>query len=148
MERTWPALPESVSAICRWVQETARRVGFSEKEAERWVLAVEEVTINIVKYAYGGGVAGTIAVEIDRSASGMTVRIADSGRPFNPLAAPDPAMHASLEERDIGGLGIYLARKLMDQVDYERRDKENILTLSKRLPLRSPSLDGRGAGGG
>lgn len=148
MERTWPALPESIPEICQWVYEAARRVGFAEREAGRWVLAVEEVTINIVHYAYPDGGAGTIGVDIDLTPSDMTVRISDSGRPFDPLGNPDPAIHASLEEREIGGLGIYLARKVMDRIHYERRDPRNILTLSKQLPLRSPSLDGRGVGGG
>jgi anti-sigma regulatory factor (Ser/Thr protein kinase) len=133
MERTWPALPESVSEICQWVQETARGVGFSEKEAERWVLAVEEVTINIVKYAYRDGPQGTIAVEISPSAVELAVQIADTGRAFNPLTTAEPRLDAPLEEREIGGLGIYLARKVMDRIDYERRDEKNILTLSKHL---------------
>ncbi|MCU0580637.1 MAG: ATP-binding protein [Desulfobacterota bacterium] len=133
MEKTWPALTESVSVICQWVQETARGVGFSEKEAERWVLAVEEVTSNIVHYAYGGGATGTITVEGLPSASGLTVRISDTGRPFNPLAAPDPNLDAPLAEREIGGLGIYLARKVMDRIDYEREDGKNVLTLTKHL---------------
>ena len=133
MERTWPTLPESVPEICQWVYEEARRVGFAEREAERWVLAVEEVTINIVKYAYGESTAGTITVQIFPSGNGLTVQIADSGRPFNPLANPEPRLNASLEEREIGGLGIYLARKVMDRIDYEREDGKNILTLTKRL---------------
>lgn len=136
MKRSWPAISEAVSEICLWVFEAAREAGFSEKEAERWVLAVEEVTINIVKYAYKDGGAGTIAVEIDLSPSGMTARVADSGRPFNPLAAPEPDVLASLEEREIGGLGIFLTRKVMDRIHYERRDDKNILTLSKRLPVK------------
>ncbi|MBI5586070.1 MAG: ATP-binding protein [Deltaproteobacteria bacterium] len=134
MKKTWPAVSDSVPAICLWVFEAAREAGFSEREAERWVLAVEEVAINIVHYAYPDGTAGTIAVEIDLSASAMTVRIADSGRPFNPLAAPEPDIEASLAAREIGGLGIYLARKVVDHIHYERRDEENILALSKQLP--------------
>ncbi len=58
MRRTWPALPDSVPEICQWVYETARRIGFPEREAERWVLAVEEVSLNIVQYAYRDGPAG------------------------------------------------------------------------------------------
>ena len=133
MERTWPTLPESVPEICQWVYEEARRVGFAEREAERWVLAVEEVTINIVHYAYGDSKAGTITVEGLPSASSLTVRISDTGRPFNPLAAPDPKLDAPLAEREIGGLGIYLARKVMDRIDYEREDGKNVLTLTKHL---------------
>jgi serine/threonine-protein kinase RsbW len=136
MKKNWPAVSDAVPDICLWVSEAAREAGFSEREAERWVLAVEEVAINIAHYAYGDGAAGTIAVEIDRSGSGMTVRISDSGRPFNPLAAPEPEINAPLEKREIGGLGIYLARKVVDRSHYERRDDKNVLTLSKRIPVR------------
>jgi serine/threonine-protein kinase RsbW len=134
MERVWPALPESVPEICQGVYETARRVGFSDREAKRWVLAVEEVTVNIVRYAYRDGPAGTITVDITPGATGMTVRISDSGTPFNPLAAPEPNTGAPLEEREIGGLGIHLARKVVDRIHYERGSGKNILTLSKQLP--------------
>ena len=69
MNRVWPAVPDSVPEICQWVYDTARRAGFPEREAERWVLAVEEVAINIVHFAYRDGLAGTIAVETTRSTS-------------------------------------------------------------------------------
>jgi serine/threonine-protein kinase RsbW len=133
MTRVWPAIPDSVPEICQWVYDTARSAGFSEREAERWVLAVEEVTINIVHYAYGDGSLGTIELETVPSADGLTVHLSDTGRSFNPLAVPDPNIKATLEERDIGGLGIYLARKRVDRIHYERRDERNILTLSKKL---------------
>jgi serine/threonine-protein kinase RsbW len=135
MTRVWPAISDSVTEICQWVYDAALRVGFPEREAKRWVLAVEEVTINIVHYAYGDDVAGTIDVEIIPSVDGLTVQIADAGQSFNPLASPEPKLDASLEEREIGGLGIYLTRKVMDRIEYERRDEKNILTLNKQLPL-------------
>ncbi len=135
MRRTWPAVPDSVPEICQWVYDAAQRAGFPEQEAERWELAVEEVAINIVHYAYGNGPVGTIELEAGFSTSGMTVQISDTGLSFNPLAAPEPKIGAALEEREIGGLGIYLARKVVDRIHYERRDGKNILTLSKQLPL-------------
>ena len=134
MISTWPAVLDSVSEICGRVHASARAAGFSEREAERWVLAVEEVTINIVKYSYRDSPVGTIEVETIPSAEGLTVHLADTGRAFNPLAAPDPNLKATLEEREIGGLGIYLARKVVDQARYERRSDKNILTLIKKLP--------------
>ena len=108
--------------ICQWVDDTARSVGFPEREAERWELALEEVAINIVHYAYGDDPVGMIELEIRRSTSEMTVQISDTGQPFNPLAAPEPKIGVALEERKIGGLWIYLARKVVDRVHYERRD--------------------------
>jgi anti-sigma regulatory factor (Ser/Thr protein kinase) len=134
MKKEWPAVIDSVPDICTWVLAEARETGFSEREAERWMLAVEEVTVNIVHYAYRDGPVGKIAVDVNRSASGMTIGISDSGRPFNPLSAPDPAIHTPLEKRAIGGLGIFLARKVVDRIHYERRAGRNILTLRKQLP--------------
>jgi anti-sigma regulatory factor (Ser/Thr protein kinase) len=135
MVKTWPAVPDSVPEICQWVYDTARSAGFPKGEAERWELALEEVAINIVRYAYGDGPVGTIEIEVRLASSGMSVQISDTGQSFNPLAAPEPKIGAALEEREIGGLGIYLARKVVDRVQYERRDGKNILTLSKQLSL-------------
>ena len=90
MTRVWPAVPDSVPEIGQWVYDTARSASFSEREAQQWVLAVEEVTVNIVHYAYGDGPVGTIEIETVPSADGLTVHLSDNGRSFNPLAAPDP----------------------------------------------------------
>ena len=98
-------------------------------------IAVEELFVNIVNYAYTEGEGdAVIRMEIldDPKRAGIT--LIDEGMEFNPLDRPDPDVTLSVEQRKIGGLGIYLARKNTDQLTYERRDGRNILTIEKHLP--------------
>ena len=95
-------------------------------------LAVEEIYANIAKYAYTQGTGeAVIRVEADRDSKGVTITFTDQGRPYNPLEreAPDVTLPAS--ERQIGGLGIFLVRNIMDDMQYEYRDGSNILTIKK-----------------
>lgn len=97
-------------------------------------LSVEEVVENVVNYAYEGGMgwleAGT---ELDESGVVLTIVIKDAGVPFNPLEKEDPDITASAEERQIGGLGIFLCKQLMDGIVYRYEDGCNILTMTKHL---------------
>ncbi|MBQ6565971.1 MAG: SpoIIE family protein phosphatase [Treponema sp.] len=100
-------------------------------------LAVEEVYINIAHYAYRPDV-GTVEISCrldqqDGNLPKLTVTFKDRGKPFNPLARKDPDITLSAEERDIGGLGIFLTKKFMDGVTYSFEDGQNVLTLNKTL---------------
>jgi len=98
-------------------------------------LALEEAVTNVMLYAYPGRNDGKVFVEFQRVNNGkqLIFTISDSGIPFDPTAAPEADTTLSAEERQIGGLGIYLVRQLMDEVRYERIDDKNILTLVKTL---------------
>ena len=98
-------------------------------------LAVEEIFVNISHYAYSPD-KGTVQIECSAEKTAdapakLTVSFTDSGKAFNPLAKPDPDITLSVEEREIGGLGIFLIKKYMDSVLYERKDNQNILTFTK-----------------
>lgn len=97
-------------------------------------LSVEEAVENVVDYAYEGGMgwleAGT---ELDTSGLTLTILIKDAGVPFNPLEKEDPDITASVEERKIGGLGIFLCKQMMDEVSYRYENGCNILTMKKHL---------------
>jgi anti-sigma regulatory factor (Ser/Thr protein kinase) len=93
--------------------------------------AAEEIFVNIAKYAYTPA-AGTALVSID-AGDDFVIRFEDSGRPFNPLESPAPDLDKPLMERKIGGLGIYLVKKLMDTVNYTRVDGKNVLVMSKKI---------------
>lgn len=96
-------------------------------------VAVEELFVNIAHYAYAPAIgSATIQVTIsdDREAA---ITFIDSGKPYDPLAKPDPDVTLSAEERQIGGLGIYMVKKSMDDVRYEYRDEQNVLTIVKKL---------------
>ena len=92
-------------------------------------LAVEEIFINIAHYS--GAEEAIIKCSLNKSI--LEVTFCDSGIPFNPLENPDPDLSLSAEEREIGGLGIYLTKQFMDSVAYEFKDGRNILKIKKSL---------------
>ncbi len=92
-------------------------------------VAIEELFVNIAHYS--GSERAIIQTEINSDEAAIT--FIDSGVYYDPLAKPDPDVTLSAEEREIGGLGIYLVKKSMDSINYERKDDKNILTITKRL---------------
>ena len=102
-------------------------------------LVVEELVVNVVDYAYpevadcNSLTTDYLDVEIERDKESITLRFRDGGVPFNPLAKDLPDTSLPLEQRQIGGLGIFLVIKKMDSVEYEYTDGENVLTIMKKL---------------
>ena len=94
-------------------------------------LSLEEVVENVVNYAYASGL-GWMEAGTERNGDTLTVTLRDGGKPFNPLEKPDPDITLSAEERQIGGLGIFLCKQMMDSVSYRYEDGCNILTLTKK----------------
>jgi anti-sigma regulatory factor (Ser/Thr protein kinase) len=94
-------------------------------------LAVEEIFVNIASYAYGPE-GGDAVIRVDTSDGGARVTFEDRGIPFDPTAREDPDRSAGADERQIGGLGIFLTKTLMDEVVYEYREGKNILSFSKK----------------
>ena len=95
-------------------------------------LAVEEIFVNIASYAYGPE-GGDAVVRIGTEDGGVCVIFEDRGIPFDPTAREDPDRSSPAEERQIGGLGIFLTKRIMDEVTYEYRDGKNILLFRKKL---------------
>ena len=96
-------------------------------------IAVEEIFVNIAHYAYGVEGGGQARITITRKGSDAEITFMDAGTPYNPLEKPDPDVTLSAEDREIGGLGIYIVKKSMDSVVYEYRDNQNVLKLVKNL---------------
>ena len=94
-------------------------------------LAVDELVTNTISYGYDDEGEHRIDLSLRLEGGTLVVEITDDGRAFDPLQAPEPDLGASLEERAVGGLGIYLVRKLMDGVAYRREDDRNVVTLTK-----------------
>jgi sigma-B regulation protein RsbU (phosphoserine phosphatase) len=93
----------------------------------------DELLNNIISYAFEDDEAHVLEVSVEHAAEKVTVTISDDGEPFDPLGEAEPQVDLSLDERDVGGLGIHLVRRLMDEVSYARRSERNVVTLVKRL---------------
>lgn len=102
---------------------------FSNRDIIMINTALEEVFVNVAKYAYENG--GTVEVSLSNDKKKVTFVFKDNGKEFNPLEKEDPNINATSEERDIGGLGIYMVKNIMDEVNYQYEDGHNILTLIK-----------------
>lgn len=96
-------------------------------------IAVEEIFVNIAHYAYSKNGGGDTTITVIDSGDNVSVTFEDSGVPYNPLAAEDPDITKNADEREIGGLGIFMVKKLMDGMDYRFEDGKNILTIYKTL---------------
>ena len=103
-----------------------------EKTAYDITLICEEILVNIASYAYPGGEGSlTLSLENDTERRTLTLVFEDSGVPFNPLLQDEPELPVSFQERKIGGLGIMMVRKRVDDVQYSYTDEKNILTVKK-----------------
>ena len=108
----------------------AEQLDFEKSSIMQIELALEEVIVNIINYAYPLE-KGTIGFSCSGKEGNLVMEIADSGIPFDMMSAEDPDIDASLEDRKVGGLGVFFVKQLMDEVFYERRDGKNILILVK-----------------
>ncbi|HBE15535.1 MAG TPA: hypothetical protein DCY72_04760 [Ruminococcaceae bacterium] len=106
--------------------------GFPMKEYMQLDLAVEEIFVNIATYAYEDG-KGTAEIILSKNNDSVSLTFIDQGVPYDPLAKPDPDTTLSASERQIGGLGIFLVKKVMDETFYEYKDGSNIFTMVKKL---------------
>lgn len=117
--------------MLEFILEGAKSKGFDEKKIYQVRLVAEEVLVNIINYAYPDKTGDVEVTLFPEESKGLKVEVADSGISFNPLSRPDPDISAPIEERNIGGLGIYLLRNIMEEVDYKRENNRNILTFRK-----------------
>jgi serine/threonine-protein kinase RsbW len=102
---------------------------------QSFAMAFDEVISNIAHY---GGARDPIRVRVGVAGDEVRAEVIDDGLPFDPLGLPDPDVTSSVEDREIGGLGVYLVRKMMDEVAYERRERFNCLSFCKRIaPARA-----------
>lgn len=135
VERIFPAEPEQLEPVQRFVEEQIERYDCSARVRFQLDVAVEEIFINIATYAYRPGQAGQAAVRccVGGDPLQVTIQFQDQGVPFNPLAKEDADITLSARERQIGGLGILMVKKSMDAVRYSYEDGKNILTIQKNI---------------
>jgi serine/threonine-protein kinase RsbW len=125
---------ENLDEIRDFVGGIAEKGGFSEKEVYNIKLASDEAASNIIEHAYEGISNGVIEISCGLQKNSITIILVDHGESFDPSEVPMPNLKADLSERQVGGLGIFLMRKLMDEVQYQADPKSNrnTLTLIKR----------------
>ena len=132
--KTFSAKIESLPDVLGFVEQTLESYECSMKIQTAICVAIEEVFVNIAHYAYPHGEGDmTLQIGFDDQSRAITFRMSDKGIPFDPLKKPDPDITLSAEERDIGGLGIFIAKKTMDSVTYTYENCENILTMIKKI---------------
>ncbi len=128
------AVDENLEKVQAFVEERLEAAGCPMKAQMQIGVAVEEIFVNIAHYAYAPDKGNaTVRVEVSEDPVTVTITFIDQGVPYDPLAQNDPDVTLPAEQRDIGGLGIFLTKQLMDDVNYEYRDGKNILTLKKNL---------------
>ena len=133
-KKTFPAKTEALSEVIGFVEETLEGFGCPMKTQMAICVAMEEVFVNVAHYAYPGSQGDmTLSIGFDEESRTMTFRMTDQGVPFDPLQKPDPDITLSAEEREIGGLGIFIAKKTMDSLSYAYENGENTLTMIKKL---------------
>lgn len=121
---------DNLELMLDFIERNAKETGFDARKTRQVRLASEEALVNVINYAYPGQ-SGEVEITCSTEDRRLLLEIADSGIPFNPLLSPDPDISAPMEERKIGGLGIYMVRSIMDTVEYRREQDKNILTLTK-----------------
>jgi anti-sigma regulatory factor (Ser/Thr protein kinase) len=105
-------------------------------------LVLEELVTNCVAHGHPGDAQGTIRLRLERVGDIIEVDLVDEGLAFDPRTAPPPDLDAALEERRVGGLGVFLVRQFVDELDYRREDGRNHLRLRKRVPPRREPDEG------
>lgn len=124
---------ETLPEIADFIKNTLEKLGADAAILYKVQLAVDEACTNIINYAYSGA-AGPMTVAVELAGNDLVITIQDKGQPFDVLEVPPPDLSADLEDRKIGGLGIYFVKKLMDEVSYSSdANLGNTLTFRKRL---------------
>ena len=128
------ALTDNLPKVLGFVDEQLEAIECPMKIQMQIDIAVEEIFVNIANYAYAPNV-GKAEISVDLSGGVATVRFRDSGVPYDPLKKDDPDVSLPAEKRQIGGLGIFMVKKTMDDMQYEYTDGHNVLTLKKGLVI-------------
>ena len=133
-ELTLDATIENVTAVTSFVDEQLERLGCPLESQAQIDIAIDELFSNIAYYAYNPETGpATVRVEVIEEPLSVEITFIDSGVQYNPLAKDDPDISLALDERGIGGLGIYIVKNSMDDVSYEYKDGKNILRIRKTI---------------
>lgn len=128
------AILENIPVVTDFVDEQLERLACPMKAQMQIDIAIDELFSNIARYAYNPETGpATVRVEVSENPLAVLITFIDKGIPYDPLQQADPNTKLSAEERELGGLGIYMVKKTMDEVTYEYKDGQNILTIRKNI---------------
>jgi anti-sigma regulatory factor (Ser/Thr protein kinase) len=133
MELTVPNQLSENARVKEHFDTFAEHYGIPDPIRLKMHVVIDELLMNIISYAYPDDDRHDICIKVELSTDRLKVSMVDDGVPFNPLGIETPDTELSLEEREIGGLGIHLIRKMMDRVSYQRRIEKNVISVVKFL---------------
>lgn len=134
MEITVPAIIENVEKVTAFVNAELEKINCPAKAKAEIDIAIDELFSNIANYAYNPEIGkATVKFEVQNNPMAVIITFMDNGKPYDPLKREDPNVTLSMEERQIGGLGIFMVKKSMDSVEYEYKDNHNILRIKKHI---------------
>ena len=135
VEKEFIAKVEELPNVISFIEKELEKFEFSFKVITQFNLVVEELFVNVANYAYKDSETGKckITIDYDKEKQEVKLSIEDNGIKFNPLEKDNPDTTLSVEDRPIGGLGILLVKKNMDNIEYKYEDNKNILILSKNV---------------
>jgi anti-sigma regulatory factor (Ser/Thr protein kinase) len=122
-----------LDTLCQHLETFGQKTGLSKKFIFEVNLVLDELFTNIISYAFDDDGEHIIKVTMTMQNKGLCLSIEDDGKPFNPVEFKTPEVSCSIEECKIGGLGIHIIRKLMDDICYERSENKNVLKLKKGI---------------
>lgn len=129
--KTFKATDQELTAASRLVEEQAEALDLNAKASMQVLVALEEMFVNVCHYAYDSSNPGDITLEVDTSDNKLSVTLIDDGPMYDPLAKADPDTTLAVSERPIGGLGIFLVKKTMDETSYKYENNQNRFTFAK-----------------
>ena len=133
-ELTLEATVENLYKVLEFVDKFLEEMDCPPKTQMQIDVSVEELFVNIAQYAYAPKTGqATIRVDTEKDPAAVSITFIDRGVPYDPLAKPDPDVMLSAQDRQIGGLGIFMVKKSMSSMAYEYRDGQNILTIKKLI---------------
>ena len=133
-ELTLAATVENIETVTEFVNAQLEMLDCPIKAQMQIDIAIDELFGNIAHYAYNTEVgSATVRVEVSEAPLAVIITFIDNGVPYDPLGKDDPDITLSAEEREIGGLGIYMVKKSMDEITYEYKDGQNILKIKKNI---------------
>jgi len=133
IEREFIATIDELNNVSSFIEEELEKLFCPMKTVMQIQLAAEEIFVNIAQYAYKGSSGKMKLAIFSDSSNSVSLRFSDHGTKFDPLQKQDPDISLNVNDREIGGLGIFMVKKTMDKVEYTYESDQNILTITKNF---------------